>query len=125
MLIHHLSALAVENLPVSTGQMGRDTVWVVSSRIDVQVPKMLRGTVVTHRRRCGKPSCRCANGEALHDEVVLTYSLASRARSVTLPEELIEPVRAATQHYRQARQRLEAEGNAGLESLVGRLRRPG
>ena len=85
---------------------------------------MLRGTVVTHRRRCGKPNCRCANGEALHEEVVLTYSLASRARSVALPEELIEAVRAATARYREARQRLEAEGNAGLEALVGRLRRP-
>lgn len=86
---------------------------------------MLRGTVVTHRRRCGKPNCRCANGEELHEQVVLSYSLASRARSVTLPEELIEPVRAATARYRQARLRLEAEGNAGLEALVGRLMRRG
>lgn len=51
------------------------------------------GTVVTHRRRCGKPNCRCAAGEMLHPQVVLSYSLASRARSVTLPAELIEPVR--------------------------------
>ena len=84
---------------------------------------MLRGTVVTHRRRCGKPSCRCAKGEALHEQVLLSYSLASRARSVSLPEELIEPVRAATARYRAARQRLEAEGNVGLETLVGDLQR--
>lgn len=83
---------------------------------------MLRGTVVTHRRRCGKPNCRCANGEELHEQVVLTYSLASRARSVTLPAELIEPVRAATARYREARLALEAKGNAGLEALVGRLK---
>ena len=82
---------------------------------------MLRGTVVTHRRRCGKPNCKCASGEALHEEVVLSYSLQSRARSVTLPEELIEPVREATERYRQARMSLEAEGNAGLEALVGHL----
>lgn len=80
---------------------------------------------MTHRRRCGKRNCRCANGEVLHEEVVLTYSLASRARSVALPKELIEPVRAATQRYREARQLLEAEGNAGLESLVGHLKRSG
>jgi hypothetical protein len=84
---------------------------------------MLRGTVVTHRRRCGKPRCRCAGGEALHEEVVLTYSLHSRARSVRLPQELIEPVRAATTRYRQAREQLEARGNSGLETLVGRLKR--
>ena len=85
---------------------------------------MLRGTVVTHQRRCGKPNCRCANGEALHQELVLTYSLASRARSVRIPEELVEPVRAATARYREARLQLEAKGNAGLEALVGRLKRP-
>ena len=84
---------------------------------------MLRGTVVTHRRRCGKPTCRCANGQALHEEVVLSYSWQSRARSVRLPQELIEPVRAATARYREARAMLEAQGNAGLEMLVSRLKR--
>lgn len=84
---------------------------------------MLRGTVVTHRRRCGKPNCRCAAGEELHEQVLLSYSLESRARSMTLPEELIEPVREATERYRQARLRLEKQGNAGLETLVRRLKR--
>ena len=78
---------------------------------------MLRGTVLTHQRRCGKPNCRCASGEQ-HEEVILSYSQASRARSVRLPAELIEPVRAATERYRQAREQLEATGNAGLETLV-------
>lgn len=90
--------------------------------VDAQVPELLRGTVVTHRRRCGKPNCRCAHGEALHEEVILSYSLASRARSVTLPEELIEPVRAATARYREARLKIEAAGNEGLKELVGRLK---
>ena len=83
---------------------------------------MLRGTVVTHRRRCGKPNCRCAGGEELHEQVVLTYSQQSRARSVTLPEELVEPVRAATDRYREERRRLEEKGSAGLARLVGSLR---
>jgi hypothetical protein len=83
---------------------------------------MLRGTVVTHRRRCGKPNCRCASGEALHEQVVLSYSRQSRARSVTIPDELIEAVREATEAYRQARLRLEADGNAGLNRLVEQLR---
>lgn len=32
-----------------------------------RVPGMIRSSVVTHRRRCGKPTCRCATGEALHE----------------------------------------------------------
>lgn len=84
---------------------------------------MVRGTVVTHRRRCGKANCRCADGEDLHEQVILTWSKQSRARSVTLPAELIAPVRAATARYRRARQKLEDEGNAGLETLVTQLGR--
>ncbi|MHB1929750.1 MAG: DUF6788 family protein [Acidimicrobiales bacterium] len=71
----------------------------------------------SHRRRCGKPNCRCASGEELHVERILTYWAASRARSLRLPEELVEPVRAATQRYRQARQELEERGNQGLVQL--------
>jgi len=84
---------------------------------------MMRGTVVTHRRRCGKPNCRCAAGEELHEQVILTYSKESRSRSVTLPGELIAPVSKATERYRKARQNLEAEANSGLETLVSRLGR--
>lgn len=86
---------------------------------------MLRGTVVTHRRRCGKPNCRCASGEELHEQVILTYSEQSRARSVSLPKELIGPVTQATARYRTARQKLEAEANTGLEQLVTALGRRG
>ncbi|MGH9028625.1 MAG: DUF6788 family protein [Acidimicrobiales bacterium] len=88
-----------------------------------EVPRMLRGTVVTHSRRCGKPNCRCASGEELHEQVILTYSKQSRARSVSLPKELIRPVTQATARYRTARQKLEAEANAGLDQLVVALGR--
>lgn len=84
---------------------------------------MVRGTVMVHRRRCGKTNCRCAEGEELHEQVILSYSQQSRARSVSLPGELVEPVRAATARYRAARHKLEAAANAGLETLVAQLGR--
>lgn len=113
---------AGENLPVSSGQIEGGTLCLVP-RQDNEVPRMLRGTVVTHARRCGKPNCRCASGEELHEQVILTYSQQSRARSVSLPEDLIEPVTQATARYRSARQKLEAEANAGLDQLVAALGR--
>jgi len=122
MLIHHFWVRRVENLPVSSRQIGGCTIWPVPEKATGVVPKVLRGTVVTHRRRCGKPNCRCADGEALHEQVILSYSQESRARSVTLPSELIKPVRQATQRYREARQRLEAEGTASLEAFVQYLK---
>jgi len=57
----------------------------------------------------------------LHERVVLSYSEASRTRFVSLPEEMVEPVRQATARYRQARARVEAEGNEGLRTLVESL----
>ena len=82
---------------------------------------MVRGSVVVHPRRCGKPNCKCASGEALHKQVLLSYSLDGRPRSVSLPEDLVEAVSAATTRYRQARLAIEAQGTAGLETLIGRL----
>jgi len=79
---------------------------------------MVRGTVVTHRRRCGKPSCRCASGEVLHESVVLSYSAQNRTRFVMLRAEEIEPVRAATQRYRESKAALEARAEAGLGALI-------
>ena len=46
---------------------------------------MIRGSVVVHRRRCGKPTCRCAGGQALHESTVLSYSERGRTRFVMLP----------------------------------------
>src|SRR5450759_2186665 len=56
---------------------------------------MVRGSVVTHRRRCGKPNCRCATGEELHESTVLSHSEAGRTRFVMLPAGEVAAVRAA------------------------------
>jgi hypothetical protein len=39
-----------------------------------RMPQLPRGSLVTLRRRCGKPSCRCADGERLHETPALSYS---------------------------------------------------
>lgn len=81
----------------------------------------MRGSVVTHRRRCGKPNCRCADGEALHETTVLSYAEGGRSRLLRLPADQVAAVRAATERYRERRQRLEADGQAGLQTLVARF----
>lgn len=40
--------------------------------------KVVRGTVLVHRRRCGKPNCRCASDEELHESTVLSYKEGGR-----------------------------------------------
>ena len=83
-------------------------------------PRKIRGSVVLQRRRCGKASCRCADGQALHESTVLSYSHQGRNRTVMLAAEEIEKVRAAVQRYRAAAAELEQEGNAGLAVLLSR-----
>ncbi len=83
---------------------------------------MVRGTVVTHRRRCGKANCRCATGESLHESVVLSYSQSGRTKFLMLPASEVEAVRAATERFRAARTQLDNQANDGLAQLAGRLR---
>jgi hypothetical protein len=84
-------------------------------------PRFVRGSVITHRRRCGKPTCRCADGESLHESQVLSYSENGRTRLLMLPRDRVASVRAAVQRYRRQQARLESEANAGLAALVAEL----
>ena len=84
-------------------------------------PRVVRGSVVTHRRRCGKPNCRCADGQRLHEATVLSYSEGGRTRFVMLPAAAVLAVRAAVDRYRAAQAKLEAEGDAGRAALIDRL----
>lgn len=83
-------------------------------------PRMIRGSVVVQRRGCGTQSCRCADGEALHESTVLSYSAGGRNRTVMLAAEEVEAVRSAVERYRAAQAALEVEGNAGLDTLTSR-----
>lgn len=82
-------------------------------------PRMIRGSVVVQRRRCGKSNCRCTDGESLHEATVLSYSEDGRNRTVMLSAEQVPPVQAAVERYRAAQAKLEAQGNDGLTALLG------
>lgn len=86
------------------------------------LPRVIRGSVVLHRRRCGKARCRCADGVDLHESTVLSYSEGGRTRFLMLAADQVDAVRAATARYREARQAVETEGNAGLAVLVASLK---
>jgi hypothetical protein len=83
-------------------------------------PWVVRGSVVTHRRRCGKPNCRCAGGEQLHEATALSYSERGRNRTLMLGPAEVTAVTAAVARYRAAQARLEAEADAGLAALITR-----
>ena len=90
----------------------------MTRRSTASVPRLVRGSVVGPRRRCGRPSCHCADGVSLHESTVLSYSEAGRTRFLMLPAERVAAVRAAADRYRSRKARVEAEGDQGLAQLV-------
>ena len=82
-------------------------------------PLVLRGTLTVFRRRCGKPSCRCATGEP-HESPALTYTEAGRTRTLTLRAGEVAEVSAALARYEQARSELDRAAAEGLVVLQGR-----
>jgi hypothetical protein len=64
---------------------------------------LLPGSVYTLRRKCGKPSCRCARGH-LHPSTVLSYRGEGRSQNISPAAEHVDSLRIMTEHYRQCRQ---------------------
>jgi hypothetical protein len=85
---------------------------------------VLRGTLTTFRRRCGKPSCRCANGEP-HESPALTFTEAGRTKTLTLSANEVAEVAAAIERYQTARAELDAQADSGLARLRSRRAKGG
>ncbi|MGI8809345.1 MAG: DUF6788 family protein [Acidimicrobiales bacterium] len=83
-------------------------------------PFMVRGTLFTLRRRCGKPSCHCAN-ESRHESPALAYPEGGRTKTMTLSPADVDEVRAALERYNAARAELDAGADAGVAALRSRL----
>jgi len=61
---------------------------------------MTPGSLYLLRRKCGKPTCRCAQGH-LHEAWVLTRSEQGEARLFSVPSEHRARLRQLTQAYRR------------------------
>lgn len=81
---------------------------------------LLRGSLITLRRRCGKRSCRCARGQP-HCSPALSVSTKGKTNILTLPPDLLQEVRGALRRYRHQQQSLERQAEAGLRQLARRL----
>lgn len=84
-------------------------------------PRVLPGSLIMLRRRCGKASCHCASGEP-HETPALSYSLNGRSKMLTLRPDELKLVAPAVARYRKAVGALEDEAYAELTSLLATLR---
>lgn len=84
---------------------------------------LVRACVYRLRRKCGKASCACAAGGALHSSQVITWRTGGRKRPRTLsPREQLELPRLVARHrrYRRARARL-IQLHAEMLAVIDRL----
>lgn len=77
---------------------------------------LVRGSLYTMRRKCGKENCRCRDGEP-HETEALAYSIKGHLRILTLRPEDVPRVREALKRYREAKADLETEAVSGIARL--------
>ena len=79
--------------------------------------RFLRGTLSQRSRSCGKPNCRCAQGE-LHNSLYLVQSHEGKRRQICIPKAWELRVRQAVTSYQEMQRLIEEV--SGLE--LGHLR---
>jgi hypothetical protein len=94
---------------------------VVGEATDV-MSLVLRGSLIMLKRKCGRPRCRCADGD-LHATPALSLNVDGKTAIVTLRPEEIPEIKAALNRYHQARARLDQQVRAGVALLRDRHRR--
>ena len=83
-------------------------------------PLILKGSLFSFVRRCGKPNCACATGEG-HSSPALSYVQDGKTKTLTLTGADLGEVRAALARYAQARAELDAAAAAGIAALRASL----
>lgn len=82
-------------------------------------PLMLRGSLFTFRRRCGKANCRCATGDP-HESPALSYLADGKTKTLTLTGVDLDEVRAGLARYQAAKAELDRSAEAGIAALRAR-----
>ena len=78
---------------------------------------MCKGSLQREARVCGKPTCRCRNGEK-HVSLYLVTYLDGRSKRIYLPWEMEDEVRQALQNWQQVQQLLNTVSQQGLQALL-------
>jgi hypothetical protein len=78
---------------------------------------LIRGSLATRERTCGKPSCRCVTRGEKHASLYLVVSEQGRYRQVYVPRAFEERVRRWVENRSKARELFEDLSNLHYEKL--------
>ena len=78
----------------------RDALKELETTLEVAFERsaLVKGNVYELARKCGKPSCACAEGQ-LHRSMVLSWSEQGKTRLVSIPAERLEELRHKSARY--------------------------
>ena len=87
-------------------------------------PEGLPGSLTLNATKCGKPTCRCAQGEG-HPSWVLTFTIDGKRRVERVPREWVDEVRRRVEKGRAFKDAVAEifAANAELFVLARRQRR--
>jgi len=68
---------------------------------------VLAASLTRIAKRCGRPSCHCAQAEAPHTAYHLTYKDHGKTRTVYVPLDLVEEVRSWIDNHRRLKHLLQ------------------
>lgn len=68
---------------------------------------VLAASLTPIAKRCGRPSCHCAQGGAAHTAYHLTYKDHGKTRTVYVPLDLVAEVRSWIDNHRRLKQLLQ------------------
>jgi Family of unknown function (DUF6788) len=80
-------------------------------------PDALPGSLALTHRRCGKPSCHCADGQG-HPSWSLTFMAQGKKRVEPIPQQWVDVVRPRVDHGRQFKEALAELFVVNAELLV-------
>ena len=63
---------------------------------------VIKGTVYELKRKCGKPGCKCAQGE-LHTRMVVSASEKGKTKLQVIPHESLGEIQAKVRRYQELR----------------------
>ena len=82
---------------------------------------LVRGSLITLRRKCGTTTCSCATGRP-HETPALSYSIGGSTKMLTLRAQDVREVRAALKRYQKSVRALEQDALAGIRALRQKIR---
>ena len=81
---------------------------------------VLRGSLYTMRRRCGKENCRCTDGDP-HETPALSYWVRGKPKLLTLRPEDVPVVKAGIEAYRRQKAELDERSERDVAALRAEL----